>query len=134
MKKKKTELLKEKLKEASEEILELKLEAKKHRCEKDEFDRMIKKWDSKISSVSKSMDNAKRMLKRTQPLRLVVKDTRKMNLHLQAENISLKFQVEDLQEQLDLIQEELEKKGLRMKVVEEPIGQPIMNEDETPKD
>lgn len=95
---------------------------------------MMKKWDSQLSSVSNSMDNVKRLMKRTQPLRLVVKHTKKMNLHLIAENRSLKGQVEDLQEQLDLIQDELEKKGLRMEVVEEPIGQPIVNEDETPKD
>ena len=84
------------MKEASEEIIELKLEAEKHRFEKVEFDQMMKKWDSKLSSVSKSMDNSKRLLKRTQPFRLVVKHTKKMKLHLQAKNKALKDQVEDL--------------------------------------
>ena len=32
-----------------------------------------------------------------------------------------------------MIQDELEKRGLKMKVIEEPEGQPIVNEDETPK-
>ena len=57
-----------------------------------------------------------------------------MNLNLQAKNISLQNEVEDLQEQMDMIQDELEKKGLKMKGIEEPKGQPIFNEDETPKD
>ena len=35
---------------------------------------------------------------------------------------------------MDMIQDELEKKGLKMKLIEEPEGQPIVNEDETPKD
>ena len=57
-----------------------------------------------------------------------------MNLHLQSKNITLKDQVEDLQEQLDLIQVELENKGLKMKVVEEPISQLIINEGEIPQE
>ena len=56
-----------------------------------------------------------------------------MNLHLKSNNKILKDQVKDLQEQLELIHEELEKKGLKMTVVEEPIAQLIINEDETPQ-
>ena len=112
----------------------MKLEVEKHRSYKVQFEQMMKIWEGKISGVSKSMDNAKRLLKRTQPLRGVVKHTRKMNLYLQAKNIALKDQVEDLQEQLDMIQVELEKKGPRMRVVEELMGQPIVNEEESPKD
>jgi len=47
--------------------------------------------------------------------------------------MTLKDQVKDLQEQLDLIKEELEKKGLKMIVVEEPIAQLIVNEEEKPQ-
>ena len=46
----------------------------------------------------------------------------------------MKDQVKDLQEQLELIHEELEKKGLKMTVVEEPIAQLIINEKETPQE
>ena len=42
--------------------------------------------------------------------------------------------MEEPQEQMDMIQDDLEMKGLKMKVIEEPEGQPIVNEDETPKD
>ena len=75
--------------EAREEILELKLEAEKHRSEKIEFDQMMKKWDNQLSSVSESMSNAKRLLKRTQPLRIVAKHTKNMIMHLQAKKRSL---------------------------------------------
>ena len=47
--------------------------------------------------------------------------------------MTLKGKVKDLQEQLELIHEELEKKGLKMTVVEKPIAQLIINEEETPK-
>ena len=39
-----------------------------------------------------------------------------------------------LQEQLELIHEELEKKGLKMIILEEPIAQLIINEEETPQE
>ena len=55
-------------------------------------------------------------------------------MHLQSKKRALKDQVEDLQEQLDLIQIELEKKGLMMTVVEEPISQLIVNVEEIPKE
>ena len=56
------------MKEAGEEITELKLEAEKHRFEKGEFEQMMKKWDKQLSSVSKYIDNAKRLMKMTKPL------------------------------------------------------------------
>ena len=55
-------------------------------------------------------------------------------LKLKYENRKLKEQVKDLQEQLELIHEVLEKKGLKMTVVEEPIAQLIINEEETPQE
>ena len=60
-----------------------------------------------------------------------VKHNRKINLYLQSKNRTLKDQVKDLQEQLELIHEELEKKGLKMTLVEKPIAQLIINEEET---
>ena len=74
----------------------------------------------------------KKMIKWTQPLRREVKHIKKVNLRLQSKNRTLKDQFKDLQEQLELIYEELEKKGLNMTVVEEPIAQLIINEEETP--
>ena len=55
-------------------------------------------------------------------------------MHLKYTNKKLKDHVKYLQEQLELIHEELEKKGLKMTVVEEPIAQLIINEEETPQD
>ena len=52
---------------------------------------------------------------------------------MQSKNRILKYQFKDLQEHLDLIHEELEKKVLKMTVVEEPIAQLIINEEETPQ-
>ena len=60
-----------------------------------------------------------------------MKHNRKINLYLQSKNRTLKDQVKDLQEQLELIHEELEKKGLKMTLVEKPIAQLIINEEET---
>ena len=56
-----------------------------------------------------------------------------MNLHLKYKNRKLKDQVKYLQEQLELIHEEMEKKGLKMTVVEELTAQLIINEEETPQ-
>ena len=53
---------------------------------------------------------------------------------LKSKNRALKYQVDYLQEQLDLIHVELEKKGLKMTVVEEPISQLIVNQEETPQE
>ena len=80
------------------------------------------------------MDNTEKLIKCNQTLRGEVKHIRKMILHLQSKNRTLKVQVKDLQEQLELIHENLEKKGLKMTVVEEPIAQLIINEEETPQE
>lgn len=73
------------MREAREEIIELNLEAEKHRSEKNEFDQMMKKWDKQLLNVSESMSNAKNLLKRTQHLRLIAKHTRRMNPHVKDE-------------------------------------------------
>ena len=50
-------------------------------------------------------------------LRKEVKHVRRVKLHLKYSNGKLKNQVKYLQEQLELIHEEMEKKGLKMTVV-----------------
>ena len=122
------ELLTEQLREAREEIIDLKLEAKKHRFEKMEFNQIMDKWDTELSVFSRSMSDAKRLLKRTQPLRLLAKHTRKMNLHLQAEKRSLQNQVKYLQEKMGMIQDELKKRGLNITVINEHKDTPASNE------
>ena len=95
---------------------------------------MRKIWEDQVTSVSKTLENTERLIKWTQPLRGEVKHIKKIKLHLQSKNRALKDKVQDLQEKLDLIHEELEKKGLKMTVVEEPISQMIVNEEETPQE
>jgi len=90
-------------------------------------------WEEQVISVSKTLDNTQKLIKWTHPLRGEVKHIKKMNLYLKCKNRTLKYQVKDLQEQLELIHEELEKKGLKMTVVDEPIAQLIINEEETPQ-
>ena len=63
------ETLKEQLKEAGKEISALKLEAKKHRVEKVQFEQMRKIWEEQVTSVSKTLENTKKSMKWTQPLR-----------------------------------------------------------------
>ena len=102
-------------------------EAKKHRVERVQFEQMRKIWEDQVTSVSKTLENTKKLIKWTQPLRREVKHIKKVKLNLQSKNRKLKQKVKDLQEQLDLIHEELEKKGLKMTVVEETIAQLIIN-------
>ena len=112
----------------------MKKEAKKHRAEKVQFKQMRKIWEDQVTSVSKTLDNTEKLIKWTQPLRGEVKHIKKVNIHLQAKNMTLKDQVKYLDQQLELIHEELEKKGLKMTVVDEPISQLIINEEETPQE
>lgn len=122
------------MKEAGEEISVLRKEAKKHRAERVQFEQMRKIWEDQVRSVSNTLENKKKLRKWTQPLIREFKHIKKVNLNLQSKNKTLKDQVKDLQEQLDLIHEELENKGLKMTVVEEPIAQLIINEEETPQE
>ena len=91
-------------------------------------------WKQQVDSVSKTLDNTQELIKWTIPLRKEVKHVRRMNIHLKDTNRNLKDQVKDLQEQIELIHEELDKKGLKMTVLEEPIAQPIINEEEMPQE
>ena len=122
------------MKEIGKEILVLNLEEKKHRAEKVQFEQIRKIWEEQVTCVSKNLENIENLMKWTHPLRGEFKHVRRMNSHLESKNGSLKDKVEDLQEQLDLIQMELEKKGLKMTVVEETISQLIVNKEEIPKE
>ena len=95
---------------------------------------MRKIWEDQVTSVSNTLENTEKLINWTQPLRREVKHIKKINLHLQSKNRALKDKVQDRQEQLDLIHVEMEKKGLKMTVVEEPISQLIVNEEETPQE
>ena len=119
---------------AGEEISVLNQEAKKHRVEKVHFDQMRIIWEDQVTSVSNTLENTEKLIKLTQPLRGEVKHIQKMNLHLQSKNRALKDKVKYLEEQLDLIHVKLEKKGLKMTVVQKPISQIIINEEETPQE
>ena len=98
-----------------------------------QFEEMKEIWEDQFTSVSKTLDNTEKLIKWTKPLRGELKHIRKMSLHLQSKNMTLKYQVKDLQEQLELIHEELEKKGLKMTMVVEHIAQMIINREETPQ-
>ena len=109
-------------------------EARNHRAERVKFEQMSKILEDQVTSVSKTLENTEKLIKWTRPLRREVKHIKKVNLHLQSKNMTLKDQVKNLQEQLQLIHEEMEKKVLNMTVVEEPIAQLIINEEETPQE
>ena len=47
---------------------------------------------------------------------------------------NLKGQVKELEDQMDMIQEDLKKRGLKIRLVDEPEVQPFVAEDEIPKD
>ena len=94
---------------------------------------MRKIWEDQVTSVSKTLDNSEKLIKWTQPLRGEVKHLKKVNLNMQTKNQTLKDQVKCLEQQLELIHEELEKKALKMTVVEDLIAQLIINEEETPQ-
>ena len=121
------------MKLANHEITVSKKEAWKHNFQKVQFEKMKEIWEEQVNSVSKTLDDTQQLIKWTMPLRKEVKHVRRMNLHQKYSNRKLKDQVKDLQEKLELIHEELEKKGLKMTVVEEAITQLIINEEETPQ-
>ena len=52
---------------------------------------------------------------------------------MRATNKSLKDQVNDLREQLEMIHDEMQRKGIKMTVIEESLSQPIVNEEEMPQ-
>ena len=117
----------------NDEISVLNKEARNHKVQKVQFEKMKQIWEEQVNSVSKTLDNTQKLIKWTQPLRGEVNHIIKMNLHLKSKNKTLKDQVKDLQDHFELIHEELEKKGLKMILVDEPIAQLIINEEETPQ-
>ena len=66
------------MKEEGKEVSVLKQEAKKHRVEKVQFEKMRKIWEDQVTSVSKTLDNTKKLIKWTHPLRGEVKQIKKI--------------------------------------------------------
>ena len=90
--------------------------------------------NDQLNQYDESLTNAKRLLKRTLPLRRVMKNTIKRNLWLQSERKNLEGQVKELEDQMEMIQEELKKRGLKIKVINEPEEvQPSSAKDGVPK-
>ena len=133
MEKTELQLLEEKLKLANLEIAIMKREARKHFVAKIQFEKMKGIQEEQVDTISKTLDNTQQLIKWTIPVRKEEKHVRRMNTHLKATNRRLRNQVKDLQEKLELIHDELHNKGLKMTMLEEPIGQPIINEEEMPK-
>ena len=84
-------------------------------------------WEGQVDSISETLDNTEQLFKWTIPAIKEAKFVRIINTHLRATNKRIKDQVKDLQEQLELIHDELQSKGIKMTVIEEPIGQPSAN-------
>ena len=80
------------------------------------------KVNEKLNQYDESLTNTKKLLKKTLPLRREMKHTRKRNLWLQAKRKNLKDQVKEIEEQLEMIQGELKKKGLKITVINEREG------------
>ena len=112
----------------------MKMELKEAKVDRQLMADIKKEMKEHLYKYHKTLSKGKKMLKRNLPLRRVVKITRKRNLSLHSERKILKGHVKELEDQMDMIQDELQKRGLKMKVVEEPKGQAIVNEDEAPKD
>ena len=90
--------------------------------------------NDQLSQYDQSLTNAKNLLKRALPLRRVMKHTRKINLWLHSKRKKLKGKVKELEDQMEMIQVELKKRGLKIKVINEPEEmQPSTAKDEVPK-
>ena len=115
-------VLKEQLREAREEVTETKLELQEAKVDSLLMEDFKENVNDQLNQYDESLTNAKKLLKRTFPLRRVMKHTRKRNLWLQAERRKLKGQVKDLEEHLEMIQAKLKKKGLKITIINEPEG------------
>ena len=74
-----------------------------------------------VTHFENSIGKAKNMLKRTQPLRIMMSHTRKRNLWLQSERRILQRQVKELKEYMELMKTKSEKKYLERGTMEETI-------------
>ena len=90
-------LLKEKLREAMLEVIETKLELEEAKLDRKMVDEFKEKVNKQINHYDESLTNANKLLKRTLPLRRVMKHTRKRNIWLQTERKKLKGRVKELE-------------------------------------
>ena len=108
------QVLKEKLREDKEEVIETKLELQEAKVDINLMEYFKEKVHQQLSQYDESLTNAKKLLKMTLPLRRVMKHTRNRNIWLQSERKKLKSQVKELEDQMEMIQSELKKRGLKM--------------------
>ena len=86
-------MLKQQLRKAREEVIETKLELQEAKIDRKLMEEFKEKVNEKINQYDDSFTNPKKLLKRTLPLRRVMKHTRKRNIWLQVERKKLKIQV-----------------------------------------
>ena len=111
--------LKEQLREAREEVVEIKLKSQEAKVDRKLMEDFKEEVNDKLNQYDQSLTNAKKLLKRTLPLRRVMKQNKKRNLWLQSERKKLKGKVKELEDQMEMIQKELKKRGLKIKVINE---------------
>ena len=114
------QLLKEQLRESREEVIETKLELEEAMLDRKIMEEFKEKVNEQINHYDYSSTDAKNLLKRTLSLCKGMKHTRKRNIWLQEKRKKLKIQVKDLEEQMEMIQSELKKQGLKITVIDEP--------------
>ena len=85
------------MREAREEFIEANLELEEAKLERKMVEEFKEKFNEKISHYDEALTNAKKLLKRTLPLRRVMKHTRKRNIWLQEERKKLKSKVKELE-------------------------------------
>ena len=80
-----------------------------------------KKVNDQVTHFEKTIGKAKKLLKKSQPLRIMMTHTRQRNLWLQAQSKSLQRQVKELKVNMEMMKIELEKKGLERGAMEKTI-------------
>ena len=90
------QVLKEQLREAREEVIEIKLELQEAKVDRKVMEYFKEEVNDQLNQYDKSLTNAKKLLKRTLPLRRVMKHTRKRKLLLQSKRKNLKGWVKEL--------------------------------------
>ena len=81
--------MEEQLKVVKDELSETKKELEGYKKDREMVDEVEKKVNEQVTHFETSVAKAKNLLKRTQPLCIIVSHTRKRNLCLQAERRSL---------------------------------------------
>ena len=85
------------------------------------IDEVEKKVNDQVTHFEKSIGKAKNLLKKSQPLRIMMTHTRQRDLWLQAERKILQRQIKELKENMEMMKTELEKKYLERGSVEKTI-------------